>query len=337
MEIKITTEIIYEDAISKKYSKPKKINDSEKIIIDDSKFVSIDFETANSDRASVCAMGITLVDSLKIIEKKYWLIKPYELYFDPFNVSIHGISEADVKDKPEFNELWPEIKQYINKNLVIAHNASFDISVLRHVLNHYEIDYPEFPYSCTWYISKKVWQGLNSYCLDNIADYLSIDFKHHNAEEDSRACSIIAIKACEKFNTTYLTELTKILDLNHGYLRKNEYNPVCYKSNNLRVKDIKPDTNQFDETCLIFNKSFVFTGTLESMIRKSAIQKVVNAGGVCHQTVREDSNYLVVGIQDYRKLKDGKRSNKIKEADDLVSRGFDIEIIHEDDFLRMFN
>ena len=336
-DIKITIE--YSDEIKKKGHKPKKINDIEKISVGSSKFVAIDFETANSDRASACALGIVLVENLEIVEKKYWLIRPYELFFDPFNVSIHGITEDDVRDKPEFNELWPEIKPYLDKNLIIAHNASFDISVLRHVLDQYEIEYPEFPYSCTWYISKKIWHGLNSYCLDNIADHLAIDFLHHNAEEDAKACSLIAIEACKLNNVKSLEELTGLIQLRHGYLRLNEYNPVGGFStyNRLRVKDFKPDSNDFDESCPIFNKSFVFTGTLESMARKEVAQKVVNSGGICHQTVREDTDYLVIGDQDYRKLKDGKRSNKMIEAEDLVSRGFNIEIIKEDDFLRMFN
>jgi len=336
-DIKITVE--YDEGIKKKNHKPKKINDNEKIAVDNTKFAAIDFETANSDRASACALGIVLVENLKIVGKKYWLIKPHELYFDPFNVSIHGITEDDVRDKPEFNELWPEIRQYLDKNLVIAHNASFDISVLRHVLDHYEIEYPEFFYSCTWYISKKIWLGLNSYCLDNIANHLSIDFLHHNAEEDAKACSLIAIKACNYHNVKSFEELINLIQLKNGYLRANEYNPVGGFSSyhGLRVKDCNPETDNFNESCPMFNRSFVFTGTLGSMTRKEAVQKVVNYGGICHQAVREDTDYLVIGIQDYKKLKDGKRSNKMIEAGDLVNRGFNIEVIKEDDFLRMFD
>jgi DNA polymerase-3 subunit epsilon len=314
----------------------KIINEDEKVDINPSRFVAFDFETANKDLASVCALGIVKVENLEIVEKRYWLIRPFELYFDPFNVSIHGITEEDVKDKPEFDRLWPEIKSYLENNLVLAHYASFDLSVLRHVLDKYDIKYPEFPYSCTWYISKRLWKGLSSYCLDSISNHLNIDFIHHNAEEDARACSLIAIKACEKNRVKSFEELARSIHLNHGYIRPNEYNPVGGFSSK-RVKDYKPQTDTFDESCQVFNKSFVFTGTLESMTRKEAIQRTVDCGGICHQMVREDSNYLVLGIQDYRKLKDGKRSNKMKKAESLILRGSDLEIINEDDFLRMFS
>ena len=88
--------------------------------------------------------------------------------------------------------------------------------------------------------------------------------------------------------------------------------------------------------CPVYNKSFVFTGTLESMPRKQAMQKVVNSGGICHQTVRKDTDYLIIGVQDYKRLKDGKRSNKMIEAEELIKRGSGIEIIKEDDFIKMF-
>jgi DNA polymerase-3 subunit epsilon len=42
-----------------------------------------------------------------------------------------GLGPEHVADKPEFNELWAELKPLIEDQFIIAHNASFDISVLR--------------------------------------------------------------------------------------------------------------------------------------------------------------------------------------------------------------
>lgn len=47
-------------------------------------FVTIDFETANNDRASICSAGIAIINDGKIIGTKYWLIKPSDLWFHPF-------------------------------------------------------------------------------------------------------------------------------------------------------------------------------------------------------------------------------------------------------------
>ena len=301
------------------------------------KFIAIDFETANSKRNSACSIGIAITENLNIVETKHWLVRPPELYFHPFNISIHGITEDDVKNEPTFDQLWPEIKNYIHDNLIIAHNASFDLGVLRHVLSTYDIDYPVSSYSCTWRISKKVWRGLPSHCLKSVSDHLGIEFKHHDAEEDAIACAEIAINACMEKEATSLPDLINKINLVFGYIRPGDYSPIQgpYSNSNIRISDIRPECDLFDEDHPFFNKRLVFTGTLESMSRKDAMQKVINRDGVCATTVGKTVNYLVIGIQDYSRLKSDMMSNKMRKAFDLISQGYDIEIIKEDDFLDM--
>ncbi len=138
-------------------------------------FVAIDFETANEKRNSVCELGIAIVEDYKIIESKSWLIRPPELRFNAFNTFIHGISEKDVVNQPEFDALWEDVKNYFDVNLILAHNASFDLCVLRNVLDSYSIPYPDVKYTCSYIISKKVWKGLLSYNLKNLADMLNLN------------------------------------------------------------------------------------------------------------------------------------------------------------------
>ena len=109
---------------------------------------------ANASRSSACSIGITVFKDNKPVEEKYWLIRPEPLYFTPINISVHGIREADVINEKTFAELWPDIQPYLEGNLVVAHNASFDFSVLRNTLDLYGIDYPELKYACTMVASK---------------------------------------------------------------------------------------------------------------------------------------------------------------------------------------
>ena len=162
-------------------------------------FVSIDFETANEARSSPCSIGLVTVRDGRVVDKTSMLIRPKELYFNPFNVSIHGITEDDVRDQPEFPDVWegPKgIRNRLENQFVVAHNAGFDMSVLRHTLLEYEIPFPEFDYSCTRIIAFKTWPGLSSYSLDSVAEMLSISFNHHDALEDALACAEIGIRAC---------------------------------------------------------------------------------------------------------------------------------------------
>lgn len=125
-------------------------------------FVSIDFETANNKRSSACSLGLVDVKSGEIIQKKSWLIRPEPLYFDSWNTKIHGIAEDYVKNKPTFQYYWEDIKEYLDGKTVVAHNASFDMSVLRNVLDLYNIEYPEFKYLCTYKIAMKTCSSLQT-------------------------------------------------------------------------------------------------------------------------------------------------------------------------------
>jgi DNA polymerase-3 subunit epsilon len=66
-------------------------------------FITIDFETATGDGFSPCEVGLTFVENWEIKETKSWLIKPkcYP-YFNPINISIHGIIYAVCKFQKKF-------------------------------------------------------------------------------------------------------------------------------------------------------------------------------------------------------------------------------------------
>lgn len=300
-------------------------------------YVVIDFETANERRDSVCALGMLEVNNGKIIKKYDYLINP-EDYFNPFNTSINGITEEMVEGKPTFLDLWSEIKLILeNTEMVIAHNASFDISVLRHTLEKYELEFPTFKYSCTRILSKRTWPSLINYRLDTVADSLNINFTHHQAIEDSRACSEILEKIIEVNGCTDFEELHNKLKVKIGSVFPGGYKPAEVKSSthSLKAKDIIAETNIFDENHEFYNKGITFTGTLSSMTRHEAAQLVVNKGAIFLISVTKATNYLVMGIQDYSRFVDGKKSNKLKKAELLISKGQDLEIIDENEFLRL--
>ncbi len=72
-------------------------------------FVALDFETANASRNSACSIGMVTVKDGHIIDEYYQLIKPKYIYFNEENIAVHGITREMVVDKPDFEELWPDI------------------------------------------------------------------------------------------------------------------------------------------------------------------------------------------------------------------------------------
>jgi DNA polymerase-3 subunit epsilon len=186
-------------------------------------WIAIDFETANENRNSACALGLAYVHNRKIIKSESILIRPPELYFNPFNTSIHGITEQDVADKPTFAELWGGLKNLFEGKILVAHNASFDISVLRYVMDTYNIPYPKLNYFCTCVIAKKVWPVLDSHSLDTVSDYLNITFNHHEAENDAVACAKVALECYHQVGVDSIKELVGRININAGCLYPGGY------------------------------------------------------------------------------------------------------------------
>ena len=73
-------------------------------------FIAIDFETGNPKRVSACALGYAKVSGGEIVETNGYLMKPVGGHAS-FQSKIHGIKDEHTCDKPEFGELFPEIKE----------------------------------------------------------------------------------------------------------------------------------------------------------------------------------------------------------------------------------
>jgi DNA polymerase III subunit epsilon len=181
-------------------------------------FTAIDFETASSEKGSACAVGIVRVENSEVKEEVYSLIKPFSAYFDPACVRVHGLTWEDVRTAPTFVELWPQLKPLLSGRLILAHNASFDLKVLKSALDAYGLPYPEASYNCTVQIAKKTWPEFYNYKLSTIAYELDISFKHHHALEDAQAAAEIMLRAEEIHNAFDEETFLKRLRMSNGSL-----------------------------------------------------------------------------------------------------------------------
>lgn len=160
------------------------------------KFLAIDFETANRRPESACAIGIARVESGIIVNKKTYLIKPLSQYFE--FTDIHGITWDDVKRKPNFGELWNDLKEHFNDiDFIVAHNVSFDKRVLNACCNFYALPMPLYEFRCTVKLAKKV-LGIRPANLPNVCRELGISLRHHDAGSDTEACARIMIEVLSR-------------------------------------------------------------------------------------------------------------------------------------------
>ncbi|MBY9080604.1 TerD family protein [Paenibacillus sp. HN-1] len=211
-------------------------------------FTAIDFETANAGRSSACALGLVQVKEGQIIAEHNWLIDP-QSPFDGRNIAIHGITPSMVRGKPTFGELWPTLEPLLQGQIVVAHNASFDMSVIRYCLDEAGTAYPSFQYLCTYLLGKKMLKELTSHRLDAISRHFGISLKHHDALDDARAAAGILLKLMEREGHADAISLCSSQGYSAGNLYPGGYTPFSTQiQKNSKKRSGKEENKQAAES-----------------------------------------------------------------------------------------
>ena len=159
------------------------------------RFAAIDFETANPRADSACALGVAVVEDGRIVDRIYELIRPATPEFS--FTAVHGLTWADVRAAPAFDELWPRIQARIGTvQFLAAHNAAFDRRVLRGCCETYGLAPVPHPFVCTVTVARRVW-NIRPTRLPDVCERLGISLRHHHAASDAEACARILIAASE--------------------------------------------------------------------------------------------------------------------------------------------
>jgi DNA polymerase-3 subunit epsilon len=162
-------------------------------------FLALDFETATTQPDSPCELGIAVVRGGVVREVRNWLIKPPQWpHFSPYNIAVHGITPQDVAGAPRWQQIWDEVASLLHEQVVVAHNAAFDMTVLRSTLASHGLPPPTFHYFCSVSMARKVWPGHRSYGLGPMCAFHGIALKHHRAANDAQATAELVLRATDQ-------------------------------------------------------------------------------------------------------------------------------------------
>lgn len=292
------------------------------------KYAVIDFETANGHRCSPCSIGVCILDNFKVIKEYYYLINP-EMKFDYYQMAVHGIRPVTVYKEHNFAKVWEELLPHVADCVFVAHNASFDMSVLVQTLARYKLNIPPFDYHCTYLAGQSLNLPLENYKLITMCEFLNIKLEnHHNALDDARACANIFIELAQMYGldifSTYSTKNIDISDI-----------PDTRLCNNLFCLDL-PYT-YIDRLTELKNKTIVLTGECEKVTRAELIRVLENKGAIIRNNVSRKTNFLIVGVQDNAVVidKDNHKSRKIVTAESLIKNGAEISLLSMDDIAEL--
>ena len=160
-------------------------------------YIVLDLETANSSYASICQLGMVKIRN-GILEENYnWLIDP-EDYFDPFNISLHGITEERVKGSPSFKEVYNSLKNIL-EDTIIVHHGHFDPIAIKQACDYHGLAMINASWLNNVTVVRRAWkQFRRSTKLDYLCRQFDIPLNHHDALEDAKATAKIFSLAVKK-------------------------------------------------------------------------------------------------------------------------------------------
>lgn len=282
-------------------------------------FLAIDVETANADYSSICQIGIAEFENGQIVNRWSTVVNP-EAYFDPLNVSIHGIDEKLVRHSPTFDKIHSELISRLQDKITV-HHMPFDKIAISRACQEYNLEIINTIWLDSAKIARRTWEQFSykGYGLANIAKHLKIEFTHHDALEDAITAGKIVIEACALKNFLIEHWLEKI---------KRPINPknIGYSFHQLNINTDGP----------LFGELMVFTGAL-SLPRMEAAKIAAGLGCEVGSSISTKTTMLVVGTQDSSKLAGYEKSSKHRKAEELINKGFSIKILSEKDFIEMCN
>jgi DNA polymerase III subunit epsilon len=158
-------------------------------------FVAIDFETAIGHH--ICSVGIVTFEGGKVIEEFHALIQPPDNNYNWHNIQVHGITEEDTVNSPNFKGVYPDIEKRLKGRKVVAHNESFDRRVLSQTMSDFGIEYSTLDIPVKWECTLKIFKskGYKPANLKACCDVHNIELNHHEALSDARACGQLYVIA----------------------------------------------------------------------------------------------------------------------------------------------
>lgn len=159
-------------------------------------FTAIDFELANANYNSVCAVGIVNVREGVVVNEFHSLVQPPGNKYMWQTTRVHGIKPKDTASAPTFEELFQTIRPLIEGQSMVAHNEKFDRSVLAQTVQFYKIEAPELklqePWICTSVLYQKL--GFTRTKLSICCQIMGVPLNHHDPLSDARAAAMLYLQ-----------------------------------------------------------------------------------------------------------------------------------------------
>ncbi len=161
-------------------------------------FIVFDLETTGFSpiKDKIIEIGAVKVEKGKITERFSTFVNPQIPI--PFKITqLTSITDAMVLDAPPIEEVLPRFLEFVGDGVLVAHNASFDVSFIEQNCRYEDIQ-PDFTSVDTVAMARVLLPTLSRFKLNIVAKALNISLEnHHRAVDDAGATAEIFEKFVE--------------------------------------------------------------------------------------------------------------------------------------------
>ena len=277
------------------------------------RFIALDVETACSDAASICQIGLACVQPDNQIQTFSMLVNP-GTRFDPFNIQLHGIGPELVADAPRFPDALAALMPLLTSHHLVQH-SNFDKQAMAAACSSCGMTAPDLRWSNSVTIARRAWpelKGNGGHGLASLKRRLNLEFHHHDAGEDARAAALVVLHAEAHLQLTF-EDLIK---------------PTVRTGHSTKI------TMPGSPDGALAGAVAVFTGAL-GMSRSEAAEIAASVGMTVRPNVTKQTSHVIVGDQDLAVLAGHTKSSKHRKAEDMQNSGHPVQILGERDFLAL--
>lgn len=251
------------------------------------------------------------------------------LFVEDFTTEYTGITNDMLANAPKTPDVLEQFADFLGDTIIIGYNISFDVNFLYDAYVEYlGRTLPNDHIDCLR-MARRLYPEMEQHRLSDMTERFGIvNQRAHRALCDVEATQSLYLILREEALKRYGSE-EEFVKLWHKNSRSGSHGLA---KTIIRFEDAKLDPDN-----LLYGKICVFTGKLEKMERRDAMQIVANLGGINGDSVTKKTNYLILGNNDYcTSIKDGK-SSKQKKAEQYKLEGYNIEVIPESVFYELIS
>src|SRR4051794_30819283 len=159
--------------------------------------VVVDIETAQSYDHVIEIAAVEIIGDVLTQRRFVRRVKPRSP-MNPFCYSVHGISLEELRNQPYFEQVVPELIDFIGGDIIVAHNSACEYNTLKREFERASrIAYPRERFTCTMALARRF--GLPGK-LRSACSHAGIRIDHLRDQHDALNDALLAAHLFIKLN-----------------------------------------------------------------------------------------------------------------------------------------